>query len=425
MVAPPASDTGTMPRCLPRFGVLPRLATTALVALLALAGLLVLHAPPADAAFPFRLPILKPKPAPVPVIQPVQAPITADPVGPARGTMIMVHAGGWAGHDGHAQDLLLKQPGDLFLARGWRVVSIDYDEGVAGLQDVLDAAGAELARKSGDGPVCIYGESSGAHLALVAAARLRAIDCVIGLGTPTDLMLYESEAAVSGDARVRQVSSQISRFFGTTLAETALWDPVALAPTIHADVLLVHEADDEIVTAAHAQRFQAARPTTQVVELEPGDRNDPATDFMHGTVSDVGRVHYMSSIGAFADREVTARNAERVAARTGCLQVTRSVAQAGLPALQNGLRCLARKDVEAQRAGAGSWRQTSVNLRGEVNAARVWSYLRGTQSGRRALAAAAERRAKVSVQAGDRSRVILKAIRALKISAVRKAVRAR
>jgi len=425
MIAAGPSDTGKMPRSLARFGRLSRLAITTLVALLAFAGLGVLHAPPAGAAFPFRLPVLAPKPPPVPVIAPVQAPISADPAGPVRGTMIMVHAGGWAGHDGHAQDLLLKQPGDLFLARGWRVVSIDYNEGTAGLQDVLDAAGAELARKSGDGPVCIYGESSGAHLALVAAARLRAIDCVIGLGTPTDLVLYEAEAAVSSDARVRQVSSQISRFFGTTLAETAPWDAVALAPTIHADVMLVHEADDEIVTAAHAQRFQAARPTTQVVELEPGDRNNRATDFMHGTVSDVGRVHYMSSIGAFADREVTARNAERVAARTGCLQVTRSVAQAGLPALQNGLRCLARKDVDAQRAGAGSWRQTSVNLRGEVNAARVWGYLRGTQSGRRALVAAAKRRAKVSVLAGDRSRVILKAIRTLKATAVHKVSRKR
>ena len=423
MIARTASDTGKMPRSRPRLGALTRFATTALVALLTLTGMSALHPPQAEAAFPFRLPILTPKPPPVPVIQPVQAPISADPAGPVRGTMIMVHAGGWAGHDGHAQDLLLKQPGDLFLARGWRVVSIDYNEGVAGLQDVLDAAGAELARKSGDGPVCIYGESSGAHLALVAAARLRAIDCVIGLGTPTDLVLYEAEAAVSGDARVRQVSSQISRFFGSTLAETAIWDPVALAPTIHADVLLVHEADDEIVTPAHAQRFQAARPTTQVVELEPGDKNDPATDFMHGTVSDVGRVHYMSSIGAFADREITSRNAERVAARTGCLQVTRSISQAGLAGLQSGLRCLARKDVDAQRAGTGSWRQTSVNLRGEVNAARVWGYLRGTQNGRRALVAAAKRRAKVSVQAGDRSRVILKAIRSLRTSAVSKVSR--
>lgn len=84
----------------------------------------------------------------------------------------MVYGSGWSGHNRQAQDELLKSPGSLFLARGWRVVSIDYNEGAAGLQDVLNATGAELARTSGDGPVCIYGESSGAHLALVAASRL-------------------------------------------------------------------------------------------------------------------------------------------------------------------------------------------------------------------------------------------------------------
>ena len=162
------------------------------IALLALAGLFGTHPAQAAAAPVSRSSLLKPKPKPVPVIAPVAEPISADPAGPARGTMILVHAGGWAGHDAHAQKLLMDRPGDLLLARGWRVVSIDYEEGTAGLQDVLNAAGNELARKSTDGPVCIYGESSGAHLALVAAQRLRAIDCVIGLGTPTDLPLYET-----------------------------------------------------------------------------------------------------------------------------------------------------------------------------------------------------------------------------------------
>jgi len=386
-----------------------------LVALLVLLAFALLQAPRADAASPFRLPIFtfkpKPKPAPAPVIQPVRPAISADPAGPPRGTIVMVHAGGWAGHDGNAQNLLLKNPGDLFLARGWRVVSIDYNEGAAGLQDVLDAVGFELLRKSSDGPLCIYGESSGAHLALVAASRLRAIDCVIGLGTPTDLAFYNAEAAVSADARLPLVAGQIKRFFGTTPEDTAPWNVVTLAPTIHADVLLVHEADDEVVSGAHAARFQAARPTTQVVELEPGDKNNPADDFMHGTLSDVGRAHYMSGIGSFADREVAARDAERSAARTGCAQVTRSLTQAGLAGLQNGLRCLASRDADARRTGIGSWQQTSVKLRGEVNAARVWANLRATKSGLRALVAAGTRRAKVSVQTGDRSRVILQATR--------------
>ncbi len=325
--------------------------------------------------------------------------------------MILVHAGGWAGHDGYAQSELLKNPGDLFLARGWRVVSIDYDEGPGGLQDVLNAAGAELARNSSAGPLCIYGESSGAHLALMAASRLRAIDCVIGVGTPTDLHQYTVEASASGDDRVKLVSAQIMRLFGTTAETTASWNLVSIAPSIHADVMLVHEADDELVTAAHAQRFQAARPTTQLVRLEQGDPNDPATDFMHGTVSDVGRGQYMSSIGSFADRAVAARAAEREAARTGCSQVARSVMEIGPKGLQSGLRCLARREARTLAAAGGSWRETSVKLRGEVNAARVWGFLRSTKNGQRALRAAAEMRARLIVRTGDRSRVILRAAR--------------
>jgi acetyl esterase/lipase len=388
------------------------LARLALLALAACVGVLGLQASPANAATPFRLPSLfAPKPPPPPVIPPVAAPISIDPAGPARGTVIMVHAGGWAGHDADAQNTLTKSPGNLFLERGWRVVSIDYEDGTAGLQDVLSTAGAELARKSTDGPLCIYGESSGAHLALIAAAHLRAIDCVIGLGTPTDLSLYQAESTVSADGRMKLVSSQITRFFGTTLAEMAPWNVVSLAPSIHADVLLLHEADDAVVSPAHAARFAAARPTTQTMELEAGNNpNDHSLDFMHGTVSPAGRAQYGAAIGSFADRAVAARDAERNAARTGCSQVSRSLTEIGLPGLQNGLRCLARKDAEARSAGTASWQQTNIKMRGEVNAARIWASLRGSRSGRRALAAAAQRRAKVFVQLSDRTRITLRAI---------------
>ena len=389
----------------------PRPAPVALLVLLTLCALFALQAAQAHAALPFKLPTLKPKAPPTPVVQPVQAPVSADPAGPARGTMILVHAGGWAGHDGYAQNELLKDPGDLFLARGWRVVSIDYEEGAGGLQDLLNTAGAELARRTSDGPLCIYGESSGAHLAIMAASRLRAIDCVIGVGTPTDLHQYTVEASASTDDRVKLVSGQIMRLFGGTPETTAAWNLVSLAPSIHADVMLVHETDDGLVTASHGQRFQAARPTTQLVELAPGDPGNPANDFMHGTVSDVGRGQYMSGIGSFADRAVAARAAERDAARTGCEQVSRSVSEIGPKGLQEALRCLARSAARTLPSDSGGWRETSVKLRGEVNAARVWSYLRSTRNGQRALAAAAKRRAKVIVRTGDRSRVTLRAAR--------------
>jgi len=361
--------------------------------------------PPAQAA----ISLLSPPSAPAVVIAPVAAPITIDPVGPAVGTMILVHGGGWAGHGALAQQTLADGPGRMFLARGWRVVSIDYEEGPAGLQDVLNAAGAEHARRTSDGPVCVYGESAGAHLALMAAARLRAIDCVIGIGTPTDLALYQAQGSVSADPRVQLVAGQITRLFGTTAAELAPWDLVALAPTIRADVLLVHEADDAIVPAIHTSRFAAARPTTQTLELPPGDPNDPLTAFMHGATSAAGRLQYAAAVGAFADRAVAAHAAQRTAVRMGCPQVTRSVTQIGVPGLQRSLRCLAAKDALARRDGTGTWRQTRLNVRGEINAARVWAYLHQTRSGRRALAATARRRARVLVEIGDRSRIILRA----------------
>jgi hypothetical protein len=201
----------------------------------------------------------------------------------------------------------------------------------------------------------------------------------------------------------------MTRFFGATPAEFAPWNPVGLAPSIHADVLLIHESDDPMVSAEHGARFQAARPTTQIVDLAAGNPADPATDFMHGTVSDAGRGSYAAAVGAFADRAVAAREAERNAAHTGCSGVGRSLAEVGLSTVKSALRCLARKD--AGDGSARGWQRTSVTLRGEVNASRIWSSLRATKSGRRALAAAAAKRAKLSVRMGDRTRVVLRAAR--------------
>jgi acetyl esterase/lipase len=225
--------------------------------------------------------------------------MTADPAGRARATMIMVHAGGWAGHDARAQQILMSSPGELLRSRGWRVVSIDYRAGTDGLRDVLDAVGSELARHTSNGPLCIYGESSGAHLALVAAARRGGVDCVIGLGTPTDLLRYEATA----DNRHRRiVAGQMRKYFGTSARELAPWNPVSLARSIRADVLLLREGDDDTIAASQAERFAAAHPATTTVTLEAGDPADASTHFVHGTISPQGRRRYNAVVAAFADR---------------------------------------------------------------------------------------------------------------------------
>ena len=99
------------------------------------------------------------------------------------------------------------------------------------------------------------------------------------------------------------------------------------------------------------------------------------------------------------------------AARTGCSGVNRSVAEVGVQGLRGTLRCLARKDADARGGRIGGWQRTSVKLRGEVTAARIWANLRATRSGRRALVAAAKRPIEVTVRPGDRSKVVLRAPR--------------
>jgi acetyl esterase/lipase len=239
---------------------------------------------------------------PAPARPAVAVPITSDPAGAARGTMIMIHAGGWAGHDARAQQILMRTPGALLRERGWRVVSIDYEAGTEGLRDVLATVASELARRTSNGPLCLYGESSGAHLALIAAARRGGeIDCVIGLGTPTDLPLYEATAA-AGSLHQRMVDHEIRKHFGTSAAELAPWDPVSLAPSIKADVLLMREGDDDSVPASQAARFAAAHPQTKTLTLEAGDPADASTHFVHGTISAKGRRDYNAAVASFAAR---------------------------------------------------------------------------------------------------------------------------
>jgi acetyl esterase/lipase len=352
-------------------------------------------------------PILGPaQPAPRPISSPGSA-LVASPAGAPRGTMIMVHGGGWQGPAALAQKRLMATPGDTLTQRGWRVVSVDYHAGAAGLQDVLDAAGAELVAPKG-GPLCIYGESSGAQLALIAAARLPAVDCVVAVGPPTDFDAYQSEVQASNDPNRQIIATQMAAVWGSEPAERAPNDPIAVAGSIAGAVLILREADDPLIPIEQIDNFVAARPTTQRVELESAPGSDLSHFFLHGTLSDAGRSAYRAAVGSFVDRAAVAHDADLDAERTGCGGVTRSVTQGGTARLQRALRCLARTDAPARGSRAQRARTTIRRVRGEVNAARAWRLLRASTSGRRALGALAAGHAKTSVRSGDPTRVTLR-----------------
>jgi acetyl esterase/lipase len=332
------------------------------------------------------------------------AAIVASPSAALKGTMLMVHGGGWQGPGPKSQQYLMEQPGDMLVNRGWRVVSLDYDAGTEGIADVLNAAGQELRRAEGN-LLCLYGESAGAQMALVVAARLKAVDCVIAAGAPTDFHAYTAEANASGDSDRKIIAGQMENVFGSSDDLTAPWEPLRLSKQIFSDVLMLREADDRLMPREQLDGFLAARPTTESVELESNLTATPETWWLHGTLSDAGRGRYLAAIGGFADRAYATRRAEVAAERSGCKGVTASA----LITMTSALRCLARNDRSVPRALKAGAPTITRRLRGEVNAARAWTALRSTALGRRTLAAFAARRASFSLRSANPSIVTLRA----------------
>src|SRR5204862_2362707 len=107
-----------------------------------------------------------------------------------------------------------------FVAMGWRTLTTSYANGSAGLGTVRAAWRASRAS-------CVYGESSGAHWALLLAARDPGVRCVIAAAAPTDLVTWPRElrAAIRPEAlRLRAAA------FGRSAAALRRFSPVQQPP---------------------------------------------------------------------------------------------------------------------------------------------------------------------------------------------------
>ena len=195
----------------------------------------------------------------------------------ARGLVVLVHAGGWSGPNQQRQWALDFWPGRSFRAARWSTISIDYAAGQAGLASVTDQLRSALAGAP-HRRMCVYGESSGAHLALLAAADLPQLRCVIGLGAPTDLDRWRNDAVTAGNAEWFANWSQTAEpAFGPSA--DARFEPVAVGRRIAAHVLLVGQGDDHVLPVrGQMAAFAAVHPATDELVTDPG-----SIPYLHGS----------------------------------------------------------------------------------------------------------------------------------------------
>jgi acetyl esterase/lipase len=215
----------------------------------------------------------------------ISAPIARTPPRPV-GTVILLPGSGWANPTDQAQQRVWSNAAPLLFGAGYRTVAIDYRAGpAAGLASVRRAAGAERSRLR-RGPLCLYGESSGGHLALLLAGRVRWIDCVITFGAPTSFSAYAEEAQAHPEEPGYQYAMDtfIEPVFGSDPAGWAPWEPSGVVTPVRTPVLMMICEDDPIVPVDQIYHVPGAK-----TYIPPrGDRTDPRDLYVHGSVSDSG-----------------------------------------------------------------------------------------------------------------------------------------
>jgi acetyl esterase/lipase len=353
------------------------------------------------------------------------APVGSIVDGPAdpTGTVILVHASAWQGryddpyyHD--AKREIYEFIGHQLAARGWRVVSIEYAAGEAGLGDVEAAVRSELADRPGI-PLCLYGESSGGHLSLLAAADIPQVSCVIAVGAPTDLTTWQPQATSSGllPNVLGTIASVTASVFGTLTDTLRAWSPAYRARDTAADVLLAHESDDWIVPYAQEISFSERQPTARVLSIQGVAAQTPgAIERVHGWWSADARDELIGAVASTLDRAAANWPIEERARATGCADANKPALQLSSAQLDRSAACLARSirraaHLPGRLTGAGtalaatSGRlSASISLTGNVTPARaVWGLLR-TRPGAKALRDRRARRLHLSIVLGTRSR---------------------
>ncbi len=181
-------------------------------------------------------------------------------------SILVIHGGSWTANGPVAMAYVAPRV-RRFRRWGHPARAIDYRPGLDGLSDVLaniDSFRAAHPRRR----ICLYGESAGGHLALLAARRRARIDCVIAVAAPTDLTALAPPS--------EELSPFVLHYFG---GELETYSPARQAPG-RTRVMLAYERDDTVVPLEQGLQMRSASRGAAWHVLEPGP-----VQWMHGSVS--------------------------------------------------------------------------------------------------------------------------------------------
>lgn len=179
-----------------------------------------------------------------------------------KGEMIIIHGGSW--HlVGKATVAFERRNADAWRARGWETINIDYRACAQSIADVRWFK-RRIRTLHPNAPICAFGVSAGAHLALMLAATEDDLACAIAFGGPTDLLAIGTQTAYNprsgtftnaGPARVENLAIAA---FGAKPNPLSNVNPMNFASQMTARLLLVTGERDPLVPAAQNTALRTA-----------------------------------------------------------------------------------------------------------------------------------------------------------------------
>lgn len=221
------------------------------------------------------------------------------PAAQPRGVMLVIHGGGWV-DVGAGQLAELRREVAVWLGRGWATANLDYRGCGSSLDDVVAAHDAIRNLVGPETPIAVVGESAGAQLGLLLAARRPDVAAVIAKAPPADAetlaagRAYDPTTGHQDSPLPRELAAGWRGAFGDRWSSD--FSPAAQAKAIHARVLLArgqHDPlipEDQLTGMAEALRQAHADQWVETLDLEPGP-----VGFPHTQISAAGNDEYRAA----------------------------------------------------------------------------------------------------------------------------------